>query len=604
MVVRNTRKSPRARKQVVMQPASSEDSGSESSFNDESASEIDSIESDDESQILDSRPADIKRPRIEPVMIVDTLQTFGEPSTSNNVSETAESEPESSQENIEELLNADGQVITTQTVTKRQPKPKQPKKPKVILEDVHPRLKGFWDEVKKEVVRDIPGAEQPKDLLVNLLPFQKQGLYWLQAQENSSYRGGILADEMGMGKTIQVISLLVSKPSSKPNLILVPPVALLQWKSEIATKATPGLFKVIIYHGNNREASKKTLEQADIVLSTYSILEHSFRKEYYGTKRKGELVKAPSLLHSIDWGRIILDEAHAIKDRYCSTARAAFALKSDYKWSMSGTPMQNRIGELFSLVRFMNLYPHSYYFCSQCPCESQTWLFKDSRKCLQCDHTGHQHFNWWNREILKPIQKYGSVGQGLDSFEKLGVILDRIMLRRTKVERNDELGLPPRVVETRRDYFNDAEEELYESLYTDTQRTYQVYASHGTVLNNYASIFSLLSRMRLAANHPDLVTKTIEAKNTKLVCTICHEEAEDPIVSKCKHVFCREDARQYIESVPVGDSLKCPHCLKALVIDLSQPEMEKSQAQSQNVQKSIVNYLDLENWRSSTKIEG
>ena len=178
------------------------------------------------------------------------------------------------------------------------------------------------------------------------------------------------------------------------------------------------------------------------------------------------------------------------------------------------------------------------------------------------------------------------------------------MLRRTKLERNDELGLPPRVVETRRDLFNDAEEELYESLYSDTQRSYQVYASHGTVLNNYASIFSLLSRMRLAANHPDLVTKSIEKKDTKFVCTVCHEEAEDPIVSKCKHIFCREDARQYIESVPIGDSLKCPQCMRELVIDLTQPEMEISQTQSSKVHQSIVNYLDLENWRSSTKIEG
>lgn len=76
------------------------------------------------------------------------------------------------------------------------------------------------------------------------------------------------------------------------------------------------------------------------------------------------------------------------------------------------------------------------------------------------------------------------------------------MLRRTKVERNDELGLPPRIIECRRDVFNDAEEELYQSLYSDSTRVFNTYAEAGTVLNNYASIFSLLSRMRLAANHP------------------------------------------------------------------------------------------------------
>lgn len=76
------------------------------------------------------------------------------------------------------------------------------------------------------------------------------------------------------------------------------------------------------------------------------------------------------------------------------------------------------------------------------------------------------------------------------------------MLRRTKIERADDLGLPPRVVRVRRDVFNEAEEEFYESLYGETSRQFNTYIEQNTVLNNYASIFSLLSRMRLAVNHP------------------------------------------------------------------------------------------------------
>ena len=115
------------------------------------------------------------------------------------------------------------------------------------------------------------------------------------------------------------------------------------------------------------------------------------------------------------------------------------------------------------------------------------------------------------------------------------------MLRRTKVERTEELGLPPRVVTVRRDVFNEAEEELYESLYSDSVRTFSTYVANETVLNNYASIFSLLSRMRLAANHPDLVTtrmKLGDGKGAKenLVCGVCQEEAEDAVMSRCKHV--------------------------------------------------------------------
>ena len=165
----------------------------------------------------------------------------------------------------------------------------------------------------------------------------------------------------------------------------------------------------------------------------------------------------------------------------------------------------------------MNADPFSFYFCRACDCKMDSWRFNDRKYCGilkgfnsflhiidQCGHTGHQHFCWWNAEILKPIQKYGTEGEGLASLRKLSLLLDRMMLRRTKLERTEELGLPPRVVTVRRDVFNAAEEELYESLYTDTSRTFSTYVQAGTVLNNYASIFSLLSRMRLAVNHPGI----------------------------------------------------------------------------------------------------
>lgn len=257
--------------------------------------------------------------------------------------------------------------------------------------------------------------------------------------------------------------------------------------------------------GSTRTTKKADLLKHQVILTSYAIVEQGFRKQQYGVRRQGELVKAKSLLHSIQWGRVILDEAHAIKDRSCSTARAIFSLDRTKQWAMSGTPLQNRVGELYSLIRFMDLDPFSYYFCKVCPCKTKTWSFSDHIRCDFCKHTGHQHFCWWNAEILKPIQKFGGAGEGLDGFRKLGLILDRIMLRRTKLERIDELGLPPRVIIVRRDVFNHAEEELYASLYSDTTREFNTYAQSGTVLNHYASIFSLLSRMRLAANHPGIM---------------------------------------------------------------------------------------------------
>lgn len=115
------------------------------------------------------------------------------------------------------------------------------------------------------------------------------------------------------------------------------------------------------------------------------MLESCFRKQQSGFKRKGSIVKEKSPLHKIKWNRIIvshalglivvsrsffgsqLDEAHNIKERATNTAKACFELKSNFKWCLSGTPLQNRVGELYSLVRFLGGDPFSFYFCAYWP---------------------------------------------------------------------------------------------------------------------------------------------------------------------------------------------------------------------------------------------
>ncbi|KAJ1547410.1 hypothetical protein HK405_005939, partial [Cladochytrium tenue] len=470
----------------------------------------------------------------------------------------------------------------TRTRRRRSTRPQQPKMQERILIN-HPELATVWDDLASTPKIEAERISQPENVTVKLLPFQLEGVNWLQKQEEGQFHGGILADEMGMGKTIQLISLLVTKKDVRPNLILTPPVALLQWLAEFKERVAPGILKVVIFHGQNRETNPAALATADVVLSTYAIIEAGFRKEHYGFKRSSGLVKERSVLHSIEWGRVVLDEAHYIKERSCSTARAVFNLRCRYKWSLTGTPLQNRVGELYSLIRFLD--------------------------ADLCGHISHQHFCWWNAEILKPIQNYGGTGDGLTSFRKLGLLLDRIMLRRTKVERSDDLGLPPRVVTVRRDLFSEEEEELYESLYTDSRRQFSTYVAANTVLNNYASIFSLLTRMRLAVNHPDLVLTKLARKADveNLVCGICQDPAEDAVISKCKHVFCREDVREYMLSAPEGQACTCPVCFRPLSIDLTQPQYERkgggAGAAREAQRTSIVNHIDMSKWRSSTKIE-
>ncbi|CAE6445882.1 unnamed protein product [Rhizoctonia solani] len=476
----------------------------------------------------------------------------------------------------------------------------------VMLAIQHPELEDVWGDLERTVKPVAPEkAPQPEGLKVTLLPFQQESLFWMRKQETGPWSGGMLADEMGMGKTIQTLALLVSD-RRKPNLVVAPTVALMQWKNEIEAH-TEG-FKVYMFHGGSREKNTKELGKYDVVLTTYAVMESSFRKQVSGFKRKGEIVKEKSPLHGVKWRRIILDEAHNIKERSTNTAKAAFELKSDYKWCLSGTPLQNRVGELYSLVRFIGGDPFSYYFCKRCPCKSLHWRFSDRKGCDDCGHSPMNHTCFWNNEILTPIQKNGMFGPGAIAFKKLRILLDRMMLRRTKVERADDLGLPPRTVVVRRDYFSPEEKELYLSLFSDAKRQFSTYVDSGTVLNNYSNIFSLLTRMRQMACHPDLVLKSkrnldLSGHITEaMVCRLCNDLAEDAIQSRCKHTFDRECIKQYLNTA-IEHQPACPVCHVPISIDLEGPALEQDEDATAKARQGILGRLDIDTWRSSSKIE-
>ncbi|KAG0345875.1 DNA repair protein rad16 [Podila humilis] len=533
---------------------------------------------------------------------------------SENSSSSEESDDDSDGFDSSDSSSAPVQTQTTRrrrTVARRPPALSWMERANIQLLQFHPELATVWDELSTKVLVNKPEMDdQPEELKLSLLPFQREGLNWMRKQENGVFRGGILADEMGMGKTIQMISLLLAEPG-KPNLIVAPTVAIVQWRNEINNHA-PSL-KVLIFHGPNRTESIKELSQHDVVLTTFAIIEGAYRKQKYGFKRQGMTVKEDSLLHRIKWRRVILDEAHNIKERSCNTARSAFELSAECRWSLSGTPMQNRVGELYSLIRFMQADPFGYYFCKKCPCKSLHWRYSNKKDCDDCGHRPMDHVCWWNNEILKPIQTFGSEGAGEKAFNKLRSLLDRIMLRRTKMERVDDLGLPPRTMTVSRYLFNEEEEDLYESLFSDTKRKFSTYVEQGTVLNNYANIFELLTKMRQMVNHPDMVLKKIKPGEAGLletmVCCICQEEAEDPIVSKCHHLFCREDADQYV-TTSLREAPECPVCHISLSIDLQQPTYVKDETEADAdsrhktfARTSIVNRINMNTWRSSTKIE-
>lgn len=471
-----------------------------------------------------------------------------------------------------------------------------------LLEN-HPYLKTTFLDLENTPTYKPEKSPQPDGMSIQLLPFQLEGLHWLLLQENSVYNGGILADEMGMGKTIQTISLIMKDRKLTPTLVVSPTIALIQWENEIK-QHTNGILNIYIYHGSNRSNDKNELKSYDIILTTYSVLESVYRKQVYGFKRKTGIYKEISVLHSISFYRVILDEAHNIKDRTSNTAKAVNMLQTKKRWCLTGTPLQNRISELYSLIRFLDIEPFTKYFCTKCDCNSKYWKFSDRMHCDQCNHVIMQHTNFFNHFMLKNIQKYGIENLGKDSFNNIQTLLKVIMLRRTKLERADDLGLPPRIERIRRDYFNQQEKDLYLSLYTDVKRKYDSYVEKGVVLNNYANIFTLITRMRQIADHPDLVLKEMnnDILSGTIICQLCNDESEDPIKSRCHHQFCRLCIQEYITSF-VGniEKLTCPICHISLSIDLTQPPIEIDE---DNYKKqSIISRITSKSWKSSTKIE-
>lgn len=140
----------------------------------------------------------------------------------------------------------------------------------------------------------VEAADEPPGLRGTLLRYQKEWLAWALKQENSEIKGGILADEMGMGKTIQAIALVLAKrcqtvsehpagsstslPGIRCTLVICPLAAVTQWVSEIDRFTLKGSMKVLVYHGSNRERNSKQFNEFDFVITTYSTIEADYRK--------------------------------------------------------------------------------------------------------------------------------------------------------------------------------------------------------------------------------------------------------------------------------------------------------------------------------------
>ena len=348
---------------------------------------------------------------------------------------------------------------------------------------------------------------------VKLLPHQVEGVKWMKNRELGPLKrgkvpkGGILADDMGLGKTLQSISLIISNPmpaegekgwkkhfaNIKRATLVVAPLALIrQWEAEIKEKVTKDhALKVCVHHGPQRTKDPKVLARYDVVITTYQSL----------VSEQGNSSPDPDGLQAgcfgVHWFRVILDEAHSIKNRNAKATKAACAIRAEYRWCLTGTPMQNNLDELQSLVHFLQIEPYS-------------------------------NLQEWRKNIDGPMKN----GNGHIAIRRLHSLLRCFMKRRTKdilkeegalvaggkkaldsaaaqaAEEGKEATVPKpafkiteRKVVTVETEFSPAERKFYDQLQARADKSLEK-MMQGTV--SYANALVLLLRLRQACNHPRL----------------------------------------------------------------------------------------------------
>lgn len=257
----------------------------------------------------------------------------------------------------------------------------------------------------------IPAIAPPTNLMTDLRPYQKEGLNWLHFLRDHGL-GGILADDMGLGKTVQTLAhILIEKNSGrmqKPCLVVAPTSLLPNWRQE-TEKFAPEL-KVLTIHGPNRASKYKDLESYDLVVTTYPLL-----------------VRDRDVLIAQEFHIIILDEAHLIKNPSAKMTQVSLQLKGKQRICLTGTPLENHLGEMWSLFHF--LMPG----------------LLGSRRLFQSKYRA-------------PIEK----GEDLNRSKQLASRVRPFLMRRTKVQVVKEL--PPKVEIMQKVGLEDAQRDLYESV--------------------------------------------------------------------------------------------------------------------------------------------
>ena len=324
-----------------------------------------------------------------------------------------------------------------------------------------------YDTAFANILKDLTKIQEvtvPKTLKGSLRPYQEKGLRWLYTNTVKGF-GTCIADDMGLGKTIQVISLILKLKEENrikgQSLVVCPTTLLGNWVKELHGFA-PSL-NVSVYHGPDRKLDEK----ADIIITTFAVL----RIDIEEIKKKS-------------WGLLVIDEAQNIKNPDTSQTLAVKSLKAEFKIAMTGTPVENRLTELWSIFDFIN----KGYLGS---------------------------LREFQKRYAVPIEKFKQTNRA----EKLKLSISPFVLRRLKTDKSVISDLPEKVVLDEYCYLSKTQAALYESTLNGIMG--QIAEAQG--INRRGMIFKLITALKQICNHPfqykksGEMTKDVSGKCDKFI---------------------------------------------------------------------------------------
>ena len=385
---------------------------------------------------------------------------------------------------------------------------------------------------------------------------------------------------MGLGKTIEMLSLIHSHrsevsmqafkagPSSVNNLprlpkissaiepapsttLVVAPMSLLaQWESEAIKASETGTLKTLVYYGTEKAVNLQSMcseanaaSAPHMVITSYGVILSEFNQ----VAARGGDRGSHGGLFSLDFFRVILDEAHFIKNRQSKTAKACYELSAQHRWVLTGTPIVNRLEDLFSLVRFLRVEP---------------WA----------------NFSFWKTFITVPFESKDF----LRALDVVQTVLEPLVLRRTKDMKTPDgealVPLPPRTIEIEEIELSKAEKEVYDYIYNRAKRAFAATMEAGTVLKSYTTIFAQILRLRQSCCHPILTrNKAIAAEEEEAAAAsdIANGLADDmdlqELIDRFTSAEGEQDANTFgahvLQQIQAEAGNECPICAEEPMVD-------------------------------------